>query len=131
MRRSLVALLAIFAGTLTAQAQPYPSLQITLVVPFPPGASNDILGRYEADVLGRALHGSFVVENKPGAGGDIGISFAAKANPDGYTLLHAPSAITLLPSLAFAVGWAGLGLFLVQKYVLKAYSRPMAAAKDS
>ena len=56
-------------------------------MPFPPGASNDVLGRYEADVLGRALHGTFVVENKPGAGGEIGISYVAKANPDGYTLL--------------------------------------------
>jgi tripartite-type tricarboxylate transporter receptor subunit TctC len=78
-------------------AEDYPNRPVTIVVPFPPGASNDILGRYEADVLGRALHGSFVVENKPGAGGEIGISFAAKANPDGYTLLHAPSVITLLP----------------------------------
>ena len=80
-------------------AEEYPNRPVTIVVPFPPGASNDLLARYEADVLQRALHGSFVVENKTGAGGDIGISFAAKAAPDGYTLLHAPSAITLLPSV--------------------------------
>jgi tripartite-type tricarboxylate transporter receptor subunit TctC len=78
-------------------ADDYPNRPVTIVVPFPPGASNDLLARYEADVLQRTLHGTFVVENKPGAGGDIGISYAAKADPDGYTLLHAPSIITLLP----------------------------------
>lgn len=78
-------------------ADDYPTRPVTIVVPFPPGASNDLLARYEADVLARALHGSFIVENKPGAGGEIGISFAAKTDPDGYTLLHAPSAITVLP----------------------------------
>ena len=61
-------------------AEDYPNRPVTIVVPFPPGASNDILGRYEADVLGRALHGTFVVENKTGVGGEIGISYAAKAN---------------------------------------------------
>jgi tripartite-type tricarboxylate transporter receptor subunit TctC len=77
----------------------YPSRPVTIVVPFTPGGSTDILGRYEAEVLQRALHGSFVVENRPGAGGEIGIAYAAKAAPDGYTLLHAPSVITLLPYL--------------------------------
>jgi tripartite-type tricarboxylate transporter receptor subunit TctC len=86
-------------------ADDYPNHPATIVVPFPPGASNDILARYEADVLGRALHGTFVVENKPGAGGEIGISYAAKATPDGYTLLHAPSAITLLPFVLKSVSY--------------------------
>jgi tripartite-type tricarboxylate transporter receptor subunit TctC len=90
------ALLGAMAVPLHA-ADDYPTRPVTIIVPFPPGASNDVLGRYEADVLQHALHGSFVVENRPGAGGDIGISYAARANPDGYTLLHAPSAITLLP----------------------------------
>src|ERR1700688_1890583 len=76
-------------------ADDYPARPVTVVVPFTPGGSTDILARYEADVLQRALHQSFVVENKPGAGGDIGISYAAKAVPDGYTLLHSPSIIIL------------------------------------
>src|SRR5579864_6741494 len=82
-----------------AAADDYPSRPVTIVVPFTPGGSTDILGRYEADVLQRALPGSFIVENRPGAGGEIGIAYAAKAAPDGYTLLHAPSVITLLPYL--------------------------------
>lgn len=80
-------------------ADDYPSRPVTIVVPFTPGGSTDILGRYEAEVLQRALHGSFAVENRPGAGGEIGIAYAAKAAPDGYTLLHAPSVVTLLPYL--------------------------------
>src|SRR5579862_6282426 len=95
---------AVVASAITAAllapaigADDYPNRPVTIIVPFPPGASNDLLGRFEADVLGRALHGSFVVENKPGAGGEIGISYAARAAADGYTLLHAPSIITLLP----------------------------------
>jgi tripartite-type tricarboxylate transporter receptor subunit TctC len=100
---------ATLAGALLAlpaiAADDYPNHPATIVVPFPPGASNDVLGRYEADVLGRALHGTFVVENKTGAGGEIGISYAAKANPDGYTLLHAPSVITLLPFVMKSVSY--------------------------
>jgi tripartite-type tricarboxylate transporter receptor subunit TctC len=95
---ALAACMAVgLCGLPARAADDYPTRPVTIVVPFPPGASNDLLARYEADVLGRALHGSFVVENKPGAGGEIGISYAAKAEPDGYTLLHAPSAITILP----------------------------------
>lgn len=98
--RNIVVLACTLLGLIASPAYAadnYPSRPVTIVVPFPPGASNDVLGRYEADVLQRALHGSFVVENRPGAGGEIGISYAARSTPDGYTLLHAPSAITILP----------------------------------
>jgi tripartite-type tricarboxylate transporter receptor subunit TctC len=102
--RSIIALAAVLctlAGlTLThAIADDYPSRPVTVVVPFTPGGSTDIMARYEADVLQQALGKSFVVENKPGASGEIGISYAAKAVPDGYTLLHSPSIIILLPFL--------------------------------
>ena len=82
-----------------ARADNYPTRPVTIVVPFTPGGSTDILARYEAEVLQRQMHGTFVVDNKPGAGGEIGIAYASRAVPDGYTLLHAPSVITLLPFL--------------------------------
>jgi tripartite-type tricarboxylate transporter receptor subunit TctC len=88
-----------------AAADDYPTRPVTIVVPFTPGASTDFLARFEADVLQRALHQSFVVENRPGAGGEIGIAYAAKAIPDGYTLLHAPSVITLLPYLKKSISY--------------------------
>ena len=86
-------------------AEHYPSRPVTVVVPFTPGGSTDILGRHEADVLQRALGQSFVVENKSGAGGEIGIAYAAKAAADGYTLLHAPSVIILLPYVKKSVSY--------------------------
>src|SRR5499425_135680 len=86
-------------------ADRYPSRPVTVVVPFTPGGSTDIMARHEAEVLQRALGQSFVVENKPGAGGEIGIAYAAKAAPDGYTLLHAPSVITLLPYLKKSISY--------------------------
>jgi tripartite-type tricarboxylate transporter receptor subunit TctC len=86
-------------------AEDYPSRPVTIVVPFTPGGSTDIMARYEAEVLQRALGQSFVIENKPGAGGAIGISYAAKAAPDGYTLLHAPSIIILLPHVMKSVSY--------------------------
>jgi tripartite-type tricarboxylate transporter receptor subunit TctC len=86
-------------------ADDYPVRPVTIVVPFTPGAATDTLGRYEADLLQRALHQSFVVENRPGAGGEIGIAYAAKSVPDGYTLLHAPSVITLLPYLMKSISY--------------------------
>ncbi len=107
LRSAGIALAACLAAGLCAlaAADDYPTRPVTIVVPFPPGASNDLLARYEADVLQRALHGTFVVENKTGAGGEIGISFAAKTEPDGYTLLHAPSAITILPFVMKSVSY--------------------------
>ncbi len=108
-KRAVLALAACAAAGLSGQptraAADYPTRPVTIVVPFPPGASNDLLARYEADVLARALHGTFVVANKTGAGGEIGISYAAKTEPDGYTLLHAPSAITILPFVMKSVSY--------------------------
>jgi tripartite-type tricarboxylate transporter receptor subunit TctC len=99
----LICALAVLLAAQAIGAETYPARPVTIVVPFTPGASTDTLGRYEADVLARTLHGSFIVENRPGAGGEIGIAYAAKAAPDGYTLLHSPSVITLLPYLMKSV----------------------------
>jgi tripartite-type tricarboxylate transporter receptor subunit TctC len=100
----LCTLIGIVPGRAIA-ADDYPSRPVTVVVPFTPGGSTDIMGRYEAEILQHALGQSFVVENRPGAGGAIGISYAAKAAPDGYTLLHAPSVIILLPHVMKSIGY--------------------------
>jgi tripartite-type tricarboxylate transporter receptor subunit TctC len=73
--------------TVNAISQNYPAKPIRLIVPFPPGGSNDIVGRMIAAQLGERLGQSVVVDNRGGAGGTIGTDMAAKAAPDGYTLL--------------------------------------------
>jgi tripartite-type tricarboxylate transporter receptor subunit TctC len=72
-------------------AQDYPTRQVTIVVPFTPAGSTDILARMFGQQLEKRLGKPFVVENRPGAGMQIGTSAVAKAAPDGYTLLVAPS----------------------------------------
>ncbi len=78
-------LLCLFAGL--AQAQPYPSKPVRLIIPFPPGGSNDIVGRMVATQLSDRLGQSVIADNRGGAGGTIGTDMAAKSAPDGYTLL--------------------------------------------
>jgi tripartite-type tricarboxylate transporter receptor subunit TctC len=82
----LVALLASASSTILAQTWPT-SRPVKVIVPAAPGGSSDPLARLMAEELGGALGGTFIVENRPGANGNVGASFAAKAEPDGYTLL--------------------------------------------
>lgn len=89
-----------------AQAADYPSKPITLVVPFAPGGSTDILGRLVADELRSRLGQSVVVENRSGANGNIGTAQAARAAPDGYTLLMANAGTNVVnPSLYKNLPW--------------------------
>lgn len=100
-RREALSLLTVpLLGGLSATAfaqDSYPGRPITMVVPFPPGGVADTVGRPVAEAMGRFLKQSVIVENKGGAGGGIGIAQAAKAKPDGYTLLMALSSIVVLP----------------------------------
>jgi len=86
----------------------YPSKAITVVVPFPPGGVADIVARPAADAMSRYLKQPVVIENKPGAGGGIGMGYVAKAKPDGYTLLLALSSISILPEADKVTGRAPL-----------------------
>jgi tripartite-type tricarboxylate transporter receptor subunit TctC len=70
-----------------AAADDYPSRSIRLIIPFPPGGSNDVVGRIIANQLGHSLGQQVFVDNRSGAGGVVGSDLAAKAAPDGYTLL--------------------------------------------
>jgi tripartite-type tricarboxylate transporter receptor subunit TctC len=70
-----------------SRADDYPNRPITLIVPFPPGGSTTVMARNVADKMSDALGQSIVIENRGGAGGTIGTRFAAKAAPDGYTIL--------------------------------------------
>src|SRR5271169_1229362 len=78
---------ALIAVAAPAAADDYPSHSIRLIIPFAPGGSNDVVGRIVANQLGQKLGQQVFVDNRPGAGGVVGSDVAAKAAPDGYTLL--------------------------------------------
>jgi tripartite-type tricarboxylate transporter receptor subunit TctC len=118
----------------TALAQPYPSKPVRLVIPFPPGGPADIIGRTVGAKLGDALGQPFVIDSRGGGNGNIGAEVAARAAPDGYTLLLVPSALaanrSLYKSLPYSLekdftGVAGLAVFPL---VLVAH--PSVPAKD-
>jgi tripartite-type tricarboxylate transporter receptor subunit TctC len=87
-------------GFPAASAQNYPSRAVKIVVPFPPGGPLDFTARVLADKLGTSMKQPFVVENRPGASGNIGTDVVAKAEPDGYTLLFVlDTPLTVNPTL--------------------------------
>ncbi len=89
---SSLLLFALIAGiTLSTQAQQYPTAPLRIIVPYPPGASNDVLGRHLAQKLGPAVGQNVIVENRAGASGAIGADFVAKSAPNGYTLMFTSS----------------------------------------
>jgi len=89
-----------------AVAQDYPNRPITLVVPFSPGGTTDVMARLTAEALGRRLGQTVVVENRAGAAGNVGTTAVTKTAPDGYTLLMAGrSTNTINPSLYKNLGW--------------------------
>jgi tripartite-type tricarboxylate transporter receptor subunit TctC len=112
-RRSLLATLPAAALAAPALAQaPWPSRQIRLVVPYPPGGASDIAGRLQAQVLAEGLGVPVVVDNRAGAGGTIGTAHVAQSAPDGYTVMMAsPSSHLGAPLLFKTPGYGGVDDF--------------------
>jgi len=88
-----------------AGAQTWPSKAVKVIVPFPAGGSADTLSRLVSQELQDRLNQPFVVENRTGAGGNIGTDAVAKAPPDGTTLLVTPSSLAIAPALYPKLTW--------------------------
>lgn len=97
-RRALLLCAALLP--LGGMAQPaYPARPVSVVVPYSPGGTTDIIARLAAQYLGASMNKTFVVENKPGASGTIAMGHVARATPDGYTLLSNEMTQTVVPAL--------------------------------
>ena len=96
--RSIAALLFALAAA-PALAQTYPTKFIRFIVPYAPGGSSDVLARTLGQKLGDSLGQTFVIDNRPGAGSMIGTDVAAKATPDGYTIILSDMPHTINPSI--------------------------------
>lgn len=88
-----------------AQAEPYPSKPIRVVVPFGPGSGADIHGRFYADLLGKSLKATVYVENKPGASGSIGMQSVKSAPPDGYSIAVVSPSLVVAPIMTRNAGY--------------------------
>src|SRR6266540_3673845 len=98
-RRFLLAAAFALALCASAHAQDYPARPIRIVVPYPAGGSADLLPRIFAEKLGAKWGQAVLVENRPGAGGNIGAEFVYKADPDGYTLFAPVSVMAAIPNV--------------------------------
>lgn len=101
MKHGMVLLVALIVScAAVAQQQAYPSRPVRMIVPWPPGQATDLAGRVVAQKLSELLGQQVIVDNRPGAGGTIGTDLAAKAAPDGYTLLAGSAGpVTISPLL--------------------------------
>src|SRR5437764_13904969 len=98
--------LAAALGSMTAGAQNYPTKPITVIIPFAGGSASDVVSRIMFDKMSKLMGQPIIIENRPGAGGNIGTAMGAKAAPDGYTLIGGGSGpvaanLTLYKSLGY------------------------------
>jgi tripartite-type tricarboxylate transporter receptor subunit TctC len=110
--RKLIGTVGLMAGlTLglaqSAWSQAYPSAPVRMIVAFGPGSGTDVIARYLADALSRRMNQSFVVENRVGASGNIGMSAGAKSNADGYTLVLGGLGVNAMNQFLFPAGTLG------------------------
>jgi tripartite-type tricarboxylate transporter receptor subunit TctC len=103
--KKFIAIALALAAPLSVLAQTWPSRPVKLVVPYPPGGPTDIVARVVAERLASQTGQSFIVDNRPGAGGNIGAEMVAKAPADGYTLLIATTAHAINMSLFKNLGY--------------------------
>jgi tripartite-type tricarboxylate transporter receptor subunit TctC len=125
----------VFAAAQPAQAQTYPSQTVTIVLPFSAGTGIDTATRLFAEKLSQRLGQPVIMENRPGAGGNLGHSAVAKASPDGYTLLMAANTLamnTSLYNLPFdsATSFAPVGLYVKGGMALIVHEKVQAKTVD-
>ena len=138
LRRFVGALL--FASAVAApaivQAQAFPAKPVRLILPFPPGGPSDILGRALAQKMGEQMGQQVIADNRPGAGGNLGLELTAKAQPDGYAIVLSSPLIALSPSLYSKLNYeqkdlAPISLVaLIQNVVLVHPSVPAKSLKE-
>ena len=138
LKRACLALAVILLLPAVAHAQTYPAKTVRVVIPWPPGGSNDIVGRLVLQKMSESLKQQFVVDNRPGAAGSIGAEVVAKASPDGYTLMvhsatHVGNAHLYGSKLAYDTlkDFTGVGLLSAQPGVLTVHpSLPVRTTAD-
>jgi len=117
-----------------AAAQPYPAKPVRLVVPYPPGGSNDVLSRITAQALAPGLGQPVVIDNRGGAGGMIGAEHAAKSAPDGYTIVNVQASFTANAALRAKMAYDPMGDFayigMMARGPLLAVVHPSLPAKN-
>jgi tripartite-type tricarboxylate transporter receptor subunit TctC len=131
------ALVASHSAAPIAFAQTYPAKSVRVIIPWPPGGSNDVVGRLVMQKLAQSLGQQFVVDNRAGAAGSIGAELVAKAAPDGYTIMvHSTTHVgngTLYRNLPYDVvkDFSGVGLLSAQPGVLTVHpSLPVKSVKE-
>lgn len=125
------------SGAFGASAQTYPAKPIRVIVAYPPGGPNDISARTVGQQLAELLGQPVIVENRPGAAGNIGSQYVAASAPDGYTLLNGASALTIAPALTKNLSYdvakdlAPISLTAVSSFVLAVHpSVPVNTVKE-
>ncbi len=138
LKHTCLALTVILCLPAVALAQAYPAKTVRVVIPWPPGGSNDIVGRLVLQKMSESLKQQFIIDNRPGAAGSIGSEVVAKAAPDGYTLMvhsttHLGNAHLYGSKLAYDTlkDFTGVGLLSAQPGVLTVHpSLPVKTTAD-